>query len=136
MNKAAETKAYETEAAARWGDTAAYREYKEKTAGQSEAELQNAGAGLMAILAGFGAMRAQPAAAPAAQAQVRALQKYITAHFYTCTNEILAGLGQLYAAGGDMTRNIDRAGGAGTARFAAAAIRQYCEGGTGDDRAK
>ena len=127
MNKAAETKAYATEAAARWGDTAAYREYKEKTAGQSEAELQDAGAGLMAILAGFGAMQERSAATPEVQSRVQALRDYITAHFYTCTKEILAGLGQLYAADGEYAENIDRAGGAGTACFAAEAIRHYCK---------
>ena len=50
------------------------------------------------------------------------LQGYITAHFYTCTDEILAGLGRLYAAGGELTEAIDRAGGPGTAAFAAEAI--------------
>jgi hypothetical protein len=57
---------------------------------------------------------------------VRKLQDYITGHFYTCTDEILAGLGQLYAAGGAMTDNIDKAGGPGTAAFASAAISAYC----------
>ena len=42
------------------------------------------------------------------------------------TDRILAGLGQMYAAGGEMTENIDRAGGNGTAEFASRAIRIYC----------
>ena len=32
-----------------------------------------------------------------AQALVAKLQAHITAHYYTCTDEILAGLGQMYA---------------------------------------
>ena len=118
--------AYEKDAKARWGDTAAYREYVQKTARQSETALHAAGAGLMELLAGFGSLREKPAADPAAQAQVKALKDYITAHFYTCTDEILAGLGALYAAGGDYTAAIDGAGGPGAARFAAEAIRCFC----------
>ena len=32
------------------------------------------------------------------QSAVMTLQAYITEHFYTCTKEILAGLGQMYVA--------------------------------------
>lgn len=109
-------------AKARWGGTAAYKEYEQKTAGQSAEELQNAGDGLMQILSGFGGLRALSAGNAAVQAQVTLLQGYITAHFYTCTDEILAGLGRLYAEGGEYTEAIDRAGGPGTAAFAAEAI--------------
>ena len=63
----------------------------------------------------------------AVQAQVKKLQDYITEHFYTCTNQILAGLGQMYNGGGSMTENIEKAGGAGTAEFAAKAIEIYCK---------
>ena len=118
--------AYAEEARARWGDTAAYKEYEQRTAGQSGEALRSAGDGLMAVLAGFGTMKEKPASSPEAQAQVEALQAYITAHFYTCTDEILAGLGRLYGAGGEMTDNIDRAGGPGTAAFAAEAIAYFC----------
>ena len=121
-----EIDAFAEEARARWGDTAAYKEYEQKTAGQSAEELRSAGDGLMAVLAGFGPLKEKPASCPEAQTQVKALQNYITAHFYTCTDAILAGLGQLYAAGGDFTDNIDRAGGPGTAAFVGEAIRVYC----------
>lgn len=119
-------KRYETEAKARWGGTDAYREYERRTAGRSDEERQAAGDGLMRLLSNFGGLKQSPADAPAAQELVKALQDYITAHFYTCTDEILAGLGRLYAAGGEMTQAIDRAGGTGTAAFAAEAIAAYC----------
>ena len=109
-------------AKARWGGTAAYKEYERKTAGQSKEELQRAGDGLMEILSGFGGLRELSPGDEAVQAQVTLLQDYITAHFYTCTDGILAGLGRLYAAGGEYTEAIDRAGGPGTAAFAAEAI--------------
>ena len=61
------------------------------------------------------------------QAQVKKLQDYITEHFYTCTKEILASLGKMYAGGGSMTENIDKVGGEGTAEFACKAIEIYCK---------
>ena len=109
-------------AKARWGGTAAYKEYEEKTAGQSPDALRRAGDGLMEILSGFGGLRVLSPGDEAVQARVTLLQDYITARFYTCTDEVLAGLGRLYAAGGEYTEAIDRAGGPGTAAFAAEAI--------------
>ena len=118
--------AYKAEAKKAWGDTAAYREYEQKSAGYS-AEQQDAFAGeLMEIFAGFGALRGSDPAEERVQRQVAALQAFITDHYYTCTKQILAGLGQMYAAGGEMTDNIDAAGGSGTAVFAAQAIAEYC----------
>ena len=55
------------------------------------------------------------------------LRDFITAHYYSCTPQILACLGQMYAAEGEMRDNIDRAGGPGTAVLAAEAVRIYCE---------
>ena len=60
----------------------------------------------------------------AAQALVKRLQQYITDHFYTCTEQILAGLGQMYVADERFRSNIDRHA-AGTAEFVSAAIAQY-----------
>lgn len=114
---------YTAEAKARWGNTDAFREFEEKTAGQTDTELQKDGDGLMQIFAEFGAIRGESPESAAAQALVRKLQAYITAHYYQCTDEILRGLAELYAAEGEFKENIDRAGGSGTADFAAAAIR-------------
>ena len=57
---------------------------------------------------------------------LKKLQGFISEHYCTCTKNILRGLGQMYAGGGDMTANIDRFGGEGTAKFAAEAIRITC----------
>ena len=46
--------------------------------------------------------------------------------YYPCTKEILNSLGEMYAAGGELTENIDKAGGEGTAVFAQRAIAIYC----------
>lgn len=53
------------------------------------------------------------------------LQDYISEHFYQCSNEILNGLGKMYASGAEFTENIDKAAGAGTAAFVAEAIEIY-----------
>ena len=70
----------------------------------------------------LGALRQEPPESEAVQAWVGELQAFFTDNFYTCTPQILRGLGELYAAGGSMTENIDKAGGAGTAEFAHRAI--------------
>ena len=118
---------YAAEAKKRWGTTAAYREYEEKTAGQTCAQKDAAADGLMSIFARMGAIRTTDPAAPEAQKLVKELQDHITAHYYTCTKPILKGLGMMYIAGDEMTENIDRAGGQGTARFAHEAIAFYCK---------
>lgn len=116
---------YAARAKAAWGNTAAYREYAEKNRGREE-NLQAAGV-LMGIFRELGALREKSPESAEAQALVDRLRTAITENFYTCTPEILSGLGQMYAAGGDMTENIDRAGGPGTAVFAEKAISYYVE---------
>jgi len=119
--------AYAAEAKKRWGNTDAYKEFEQKTVGQTQAQQDAAADGLMDIFARMGAIRTADPASPEAQALVKALQDYITAHYYTCTGQILKGLGMMYIAGGEMTANIDAAGGEGTARFAHDAIEIYCK---------
>ena len=81
----------------------------------------------MALFIRMGRLETKDPAADGAQSLVKELQEYITAHFYTCTPEILRGLGQMYAGGGSFTENIDAAGGKGTAQFAHEAIEIYCQ---------
>lgn len=118
--------AFAAEAKARWGNTAAYRESRAAQAARSPAESAAVNDGLMAIFAEFGAIKHGSADSCAAQDTVARLRSYISAHYYRCTPEILAGLGQLYCADERFRANIDRAGGAGTAAFAAQAIQTYC----------
>ena len=82
--------------------------------------------GLMAIFAEFAACRASGASADSdeAQALVAKLQAHITENYYTCTDEILAGLGKMYVADERFKQNIDKYG-EGTASFAADAIAAY-----------
>ena len=117
---------YAAQAKASWGHTEAYREYEKKSQGRSPEETGSIAGQMMQIFADFGAIKQESPASESAQALVRRLQEFITAHYYTCTDEILSGLGQMYAAGGEMTDNIDNAGGKGTAEFAKEAILVYC----------
>ena len=118
---------YAAQAKAKWGKTNAYKEFEEKTAGQTKQELASTGDKLMDIFREFGTLRHLSAADPRVQALVAKLQGFITANYYQCTNQILRGLGQMYIAGDEMTDNINRAGGEGTAQLAHDAIEIYCK---------
>ena len=119
---------YAAQAKASWGKTAAYKEFEEKSKDRSKEEDLKVHQGLIDIFAELGAIRETDPASEQAQALVKKLQDYITGNYYTCTKEILSGLGKMYAGGGDFTTNIDRFGGEGTAEFAHRAIEIYCKG--------
>ena len=59
---------------------------------------------------------------------ISTLQQFISDRYYTCTPQILAGLGQMYTADERFRQNIDAAGGDGTAEFVSRAIAAYCTG--------
>ena len=119
---------YAEKAKAAWGETPAYKEYEEKSRSWTKADSQRIQQEMMGIFAEFGEIRDKDPASKEAQGLVRKLQAYITEHMYTCTEEILRGLGKMYAGGGDFTENIDSYGGEGTAAFASKAIEIYCAG--------
>ena len=121
-------KNYETEARERYGGTAAYREHEQKTKNYTKEKWAEANDGLMAIFAEFSACKNRGVSADSAEAQalVAKLQAHITANYYTCTDEILAGLGKMYVADERFKKNINKCG-EGTAEFAAEGIRIYVE---------
>ena len=113
---------YDLEAKARWGETQAYKEYQQKTVNQSTND------GLMSVIAEFG-LCMQSGNSPAsseAQELVKELQTYITDNYYTCTNEILSGLGQMYVCDERFKTNIDKTGN-GTAEFICESINIFCK---------
>ena len=121
-------KNYEIEVRERYGDTAAYREHEQKTKSYTKEKRVEANDGLMAIFAEFAACKDSGARADSAETQalVSNLQAHITENYYTCTDEILAGLGKMYVADERFKKNIDKYG-EGTAEFAAGAIAMYCQ---------
>ena len=117
---------YAAQAKASWGKTSAYKEFEEKSKGRTKEEDQIIYQGMIDIFGEFGQIRNADPASGEAQNLVKKLQNYITEHMYTCTKEILNGLGKMYAGGGDFTKNIDSYGGKGTAEFTHQAIEIYC----------
>ena len=118
---------YETEARSRWGNTDAYREHEQKTKNYTKEKWAEVNDGMMAIFAEFAVCKNSGASTNSAEAQalVAKLQAHITANYYTCTDEILAGLGKMYVADERFKKNIDKCG-EGTAEFASEAIEIYC----------
>ncbi len=120
---------YEEEAMKKWGATAAYAEYTDKAKGYSKEHYQSMADGLDQIMKEFSLCMISDAGASSdsaeAQSLVKKLQDYITVNFYTCTNEILSGLGQMYVADERFRKNIDKHG-EGTAEFVSSAIAFYC----------
>ena len=116
-------KHYGIEARSRWGATDAYRKYEQKTKNYTKEKWAEANDGLMAIFAEFAACKDSGVSADSAEAQalVAKLQAHITANYYTCADEILAGLGKMYVADDRFKKNIDKYS-EGTAEFAAEAI--------------
>ena len=117
---------YETEVRSRWGTTDAYREHEQKTKNYTKEKWAEANDGLMAIFAEFAACKQSRADSAETQELVAKLQAYITEHYYTCTDEILAGLGKMYIADERFKKNIDKYGD-GTAEFASKAIAVFCQ---------
>lgn len=79
------------------------------------------------IFAEFGKIKSQKYDSEEAQNLVEKLKNFITDNFYNCSNEILRGLGAMYASGGEFTQNIDKFGGEGTGEFVNKAIQSYCD---------
>lgn len=119
---------YKIESHSRWGNTDAYREHEQKTRNYTKEKWAEANDGLMAVFAEFAACKASGASTDSdeAQALVVKLQMHITENYYTCTDEILAGLGKMYVADERFKKNIDKYGD-GTAEFASEGIRIYVE---------
>lgn len=121
-----EIEQYKAEVKARWGKTDAYKEYEQKTAGQSEEKQTDAAEQLMQVFAKFGKVKHMNPESDEAQALVEALRQCITKNYYNCTKPILKNLGQMYVGDERFKTNIDARGGVGTADFASKAIEIYC----------
>ena len=121
-------KQYEAEVKQRWGETKAYKEHTEKTAGYTNDKWQEVNDGLNTVLAKFSESKQNGYSADSDEAQtlVKELQDYITENYYRCTNEILSGLGEMYVADKRFKNNIDKHA-EGTAEFVREAIKIYCK---------
>lgn len=117
---------YAAEVKERWGNTAAYEEWERKAGKKSKQELEETNEQFMTLFAEIGSLKGHAPEEETVQEKVRAIQRFITDNYYICTNEILSGLGEMYVSDERMKRNIDKAGGEGTAEFIRNAISKFC----------
>ena len=118
---------YKTEAREKWGKTDAYKEHAQRTKNYSRQKWNDLAEGMNHIMAEFAICMNNGEEPDSAEAQdlVKLLQSHITENYYLCTNEILAGLGQMYVADERFRNNIDQ-NADGTAAFICEAIAVYC----------
>ena len=117
---------YAVQAKTLYGKTDAYKEFEKKSANRSKEKENALGNELMDYFVRLGGMKDMDPGCAEVQSWVKALQEFISQHYYTCTNQILSCLAESYAGGGSMNENLDNAGGIGTGAFAREAIRIYC----------
>ena len=118
---------HKAEAQEKWGNTDAYKEHEEKTKNYSKQKWNDLAEGMDRIMAEFALCMKRGAEPDSGEAQslVKCLQNHITENYYLCTNEILAGLGQMYVGDERFKNNIDK-NADGTAEFICEAIKAYC----------
>ena len=118
---------YKAEAQKKWEQTPAYQEHTQRTKDYSKEKWNGLAAGLEQIMVAFADCmnERETPDSDAAQSLVKLLQNHITENYYHCTNEILAGLGQMYVADERFKSNIDKHAN-GTAAFICEAIKIYC----------
>lgn len=111
---------YADEAKKKWENTAAYKEFAEKHSDSNDKTEE-----FMQIFAEIGKIKHLEPDSQTVQSMIKKLQNFITENYYTCTDDILKGLGQMYIADKRFKNNIDSTGGNGTAEFTAQAINTY-----------
>ena len=121
-----EIEKYEAEVKAKWGNTKAYQEYKQKKIDSNESSNNKIANELMTMFFELGELKHLTPNANEVQKKISELQKFITNNYYVCTNEILSRLGEMYVCDERFKNNIDKAGGDGTADFVKQAIVVYC----------
>lgn len=118
---------YKSEAKEKWGNTDEYKEYTKRTQNYSKQKWNDLAKGMDSIMAEFAMCLKNNETPDSAKVQnlVKILQTHITENYYLCTNEVLAGLGQMYVADERFKNNIDKHAD-GTAEFISKAITIYC----------
>lgn len=117
---------YEKEAKELYSKTKVYKEYEVKTKNYTTEKWEKVNEGLNAIFSEFACLKDTPATSDKTQTLVKRLQEYISENYYTCTDEILEGLGQMYTSDPRFKENIDKYG-EGTTEFVASAITHFCK---------
>ncbi len=119
--------AYKDEVKERWGNTDAYKENQAKTANYTDEKWADVAMGLNSIMSEFANSMKTGAKYNdnSVHDLVEKLKNFITETQYTCTNEILLCLGDMYVSDDRFKKNIDK-NGLGTAEYINNAIKAYC----------
>lgn len=117
---------YYAEVREKWGNTSEYKEYEAKSKNRTKQEFEDINDRFMNIFSEIGKLKDLPIEDEKVQGKIKELQQFISDNYYTCTNEILYSLGQMYVNDERFKKNIDNAGGEGTAKFVYEAISVYC----------
>ena len=117
---------YYAEAREKWGNTSEYKEYEAKSKNRTKQEFEDINDRFMNIFSEIGKLKDLSVEDEKVQGKIKELQQFISDNYYTCTNEILYSLGQMYVNDERFKKNIDNAGGEGTAKFVCEAISVYC----------
>lgn len=118
-------KQYAEEVRNRWGDSDAYAEYEKKTKGYSKEDWNSISQAGDRIMGEFAKHRDLSPEDETVQELVARWQNFITTHYYECTKDILAGLGNMYVSDERFRENINKHG-EGTADLMSKAIEIYC----------
>lgn len=116
---------YAGEVRERWGGTPAYEESLLREQSRTQVKAIEAREEMEALMREFAGVRGLAPDDARVRELVERWQACITRHYYTCTEEILSGLGQMYAGDARFKGNIDRFGD-GTADCMSRAIAAYC----------
>lgn len=117
---------YSDEVKEKWGNTASYKEYEERSKNRTEEEFENINDRLINIFVEIGGLKHLSVEDEKVQDKIEELKSFITDNYYNCTNEILYSLGQMYVNDERFKENIEKAGGEGTVEFVSKAIAIYC----------
>ena len=117
---------YAEEVKAKWGNTSAYAQSKEKTDKYTKENWNQITNRTNEIIKKFAENVGKPSESKEVQDLVEEWRNFITESYYDCTNEILSGLGQMYVIDERFRKNIDKFG-EGTAELISNAIKIYTE---------
>ncbi|MEA4853613.1 MAG: MerR family transcriptional regulator [Christensenella sp.] len=119
--------AYAQEVRTRWGTTSVYAQYQKKNSSRDGMEWENIDRKTQDFYKQLAdAMQQHRPGDTPVQELVTKWQSHISKYYYDCTDEILAGLGEMYSADERFRTYIDQFA-AGLAVFFSEAIRIYCK---------
>ena len=116
---------YQNEVQKKYSNTNEYKEFVEKHNNNHEIKTKL----FMDIFIEIGENKNLSIESYKIQELIFKLQNFITSNYYTCSNQMLNNLGQLYVQDQRFKENIDKVAGSGTSEYISEAIKYYCNKG-------